>query len=55
MGQSEVIQIKADEDGCVYLYNVATDAWQKLCDIEAGELPESVRNAVRKMYLSIYR
>jgi hypothetical protein len=44
MDQNEVIQIKSDEDGCVYLCDLATGKWRKVCDIAASdELPESVR------------
>ena len=50
MEQNEVIQIKANEDGCIYLYNVATESWQKVCDIKtANEIPDSVKSKIQKM------
>jgi hypothetical protein len=50
---TEVIQIKSDEDGCVYIYNLTSDTWSKLCDIETQKLPQSVRVKVQKMQRSI--
>jgi hypothetical protein len=48
VGQGEILQIKADEDGCVYVCNLATGKWQKVCDITTPrELPESVRKKLR--------
>ena len=44
----EVLQIKADEDGCVYVCNLAAGKWQKVCDIVTPrDLPESVRKKLR--------
>jgi len=49
----ELIQIKADEDGCIYIYNVDTLKWQKLCDIKSiKELPNSVKTKVLEMQRS---
>jgi hypothetical protein len=44
MGQGEIIQIKSETDGCVYICNLLTGKWQKVCDIVSiGEMPEDVR------------
>jgi hypothetical protein len=41
---NEVIQVKADEDGCVYICELATKTWKKVCDIvKIDDLPVSVR------------
>jgi hypothetical protein len=54
MGQNEIIQIKADENDCIYLYNIASGTWQKICDIKSTDgLPESVKKKVRQMQESI--
>ena len=45
----DVIQIKADEDGCIYIYDVATDSWQKICDVNKRELPDSIREKVVRL------
>jgi len=50
----EIIQIKANEDGCIYIYNVGTKTWQKLSEIESTrELPKSVRNKIAAMQITI--
>jgi hypothetical protein len=44
MGQGEIIQIKSETDGCVYICNLVTGKWQKVCDISSiGEMPEDVQ------------
>jgi hypothetical protein len=44
MGQNEVIQIKSEKDGCVYICNLTTGKWQKVCDISSiKEMPEDVQ------------
>jgi hypothetical protein len=51
---NEIIQIKADEDGCIYMYNLATGTWQKVCDVIApNELPASVARKVAEMQRSM--
>jgi len=46
----ELIQIKANGDGCTYVYNVDTKKWQKVCDVEnAKKLPNSVRAKIVEM------
>ena len=50
MGKNETIQIKADEDDCIYLFDVDTKKWQKLCDVKAPkELPDSVKLKIAEM------
>jgi hypothetical protein len=50
---SEVIQVKADEDDCIYMYSVETDRWSKVCDIpQMKDLPPSVREKIAKMQRS---
>jgi len=49
----ELIQIKANEDGCTYMYNVDTKTWQNLSNIEnAHNLPDSVKAKILDMQLS---
>jgi len=49
----ELIQVKADEDGCVYIYNVDTEIWQKLSNVKSIEdLPNSVKTKVQRMQRS---
>jgi hypothetical protein len=46
--EDKYIQYKAEEDECVYLYNVSIKKWQKVCDIDAPDkLPLSVIKQVR--------
>jgi hypothetical protein len=41
---NEVIQVRADEDGCVYICDLTTKTWKKVCDIvKIDDLPASVR------------
>jgi hypothetical protein len=55
MGKNEVIQVKADEDDCVYLYDAAAKTWQKICDVKTTlELPDSVKRKVREMQSASY-
>jgi hypothetical protein len=49
---TEVIQIKAEEDGCVYIYNFLTRNWSKLCDVKAPELPNSVTRKIQEVQRS---
>jgi hypothetical protein len=47
---NEVIQIKANEDDCVYIYNVELKKWSKLCDIKSSaDLPASVKQKLDEM------
>jgi hypothetical protein len=48
MEQSEVIQIEAAEDGCLYVYTFATDLWTKVSRIASfNALPWSVKDRLR--------
>ena len=39
----DVIQVKADEDGCIYIYDNNTKTWQKFCShIPVRDVPKSV-------------
>jgi hypothetical protein len=50
MSKNETIQIKAEEDGCIYIYDVAARTWQKLCFTRvAADIPESVKMKIREM------
>jgi hypothetical protein len=41
---NDTLQIKADEDGWIYLCDLGTGVWKKICDItKKSDLPESVR------------
>jgi len=53
MGQSKLIQVPADEDGCIYIYNTMSKTWQKLVDVKAPDIPASVREAVSEMQRSM--
>jgi hypothetical protein len=46
MGFENIIQFKAEEDGCIYLYNPETGKWQVLCDCDKP-LPLSVIEQIR--------
>ena len=47
MGKDNVIQVKAVEDGCVYLFDKNTGKCQKVCDVTtADDLPVSVREQI---------
>ena len=41
-------QRKADEDGCVYIFDYKKKKWQKYCDVEAENIPASVRKGVKE-------
>jgi len=53
--RDEIVEIGVAEDGCFYQYNVTHKIWQKICDVSVDELPESVKNAVKQMYESIFK
>jgi hypothetical protein len=43
MGQNDRFQAVAEEDGCVYIYDLTAKKWQKVCDdIGAKSVPKSV-------------
>jgi hypothetical protein len=48
MGFENVIQFKAEEDGCIYFYNPETGKWQTLCDYDKA-LPLSVIEQIRAL------
>ena len=44
----DVLQIEAEEDGCVYVYDYDVQNWKRLCDVKsAAEIPESVKSKLR--------
>lgn len=54
MGQNEVIQIESEKDGYVYICNLTTGKWQKVCDISSiKEIPEDIKAQVAAMRQSM--
>jgi hypothetical protein len=50
MGENEYIQLKADEDDCVYLYYLDTGRLIKVCAITAEkDVPQNVRDILLKL------
>jgi hypothetical protein len=49
----ETIQIKAEEDGCIYAYNFETKEWTKICKLKTSkELPDSIRRKAEEIQRS---
>jgi hypothetical protein len=48
----ETIQVKSEEDGCLYIYNFTTRTWSKQCDVKPLELPNSVRQKIQEIQRS---
>lgn len=43
----ETIQIRAEEDGCIYAYNLETKEWARICKINTPkDLPDSIKNKI---------
>jgi hypothetical protein len=52
--EKEYIKIKADEDDCIYQFDVELQKWQKVSDIKSiDEIPKSVKNKVRHIFGSV--
>jgi hypothetical protein len=50
MGKDEYIQLKADEDDCVYMFNPEKGTAKKVCDIVAEkDVPQNVRDILLKL------
>jgi hypothetical protein len=46
---TETIQIRSEEDGCIYIYNFTTRTWSKQCDVKTPELPNSIRQKIQEV------
>ena len=50
MGQIDSLQIKAEEDNCLYVLNLSTRKWHKVCeDLPLKDIPKSVWDKVEVM------
>jgi hypothetical protein len=48
MGQNDSFQIRAEEDGCLYIFSLALGKWQKVCDnVLLKDVPKSVWDGLR--------
>ena len=48
MSLENIEQFTAIEDDCVYFFDERRKTWKKVCDVQANELPLSVKNRVRE-------
>jgi hypothetical protein len=54
MEQNETIQIRSEKDGCVYICNLVTGKWQKLCDVTTPDaMPEDIKEQVAAVWKSM--
>jgi hypothetical protein len=47
IGRDGVVQVLSNEDKYAYIFDIATETWHKLSRIEARNLPDFVKKAVR--------